>query len=158
MNRISIPNLCLLLVITTTLGNITAFSQPSSYTTGSSISSSRRHDLNLLPRSDRDGINDSSKKQQGKVHVNNVVDDIWTNADNVDKNNNVKKSQKLQIIGTIIGSDNNTNNTSNTNTLEETSIDSTKWILIGGTVLILIAAGALSVTIGNDLGINLELG
>ena len=155
MNRISIPNLCLLLVITTTLGNITAFSQPSSYTTGSSISSSRRHDLNLLPRSDRDGINDSSKKQQGKVHVNNVVDDIWTNADNVDKNNNVKKSQKLQI-GTIIGSDNNTNNTSNT--LEETSIDSTKWILIGGTVLILIAAGALSVTIGNDLGINLELG
>ena len=156
MNRISIPNLCLLLVITTTLGNITAFSQPSSYTTGSSISSSRRHDLNLLPRSDRDGINDSSKKQQGKVHVNNVVDDIWTNADNVDKNNNVKKSQKLQIIGTIIGSDNNTNNTSNS--LEETSIDSTKWILIGGTVLILIAAGALSVTVGNDLGINLELG
>ena len=156
MNRISIPNLCLLLVITTTLGNITAFSQPSSYTTGSSISSSRRHDLNLLPRSDRDGINDSSKKQQGKVHVNNVVDDIWTNADNVDKNNNVKKSQKLQIIGTIIGSDINTNNTSNT--LEETSIDSTKWILIGGTVLILIAAGALSVTVGNDLGINLELG
>ena len=156
MNRISIPNLCLLLVITTTLGNITAFSQPSSYTTGSSISSSRRHDLNLLPRSDRDGINDSSKKQQGKVHVNNVVDDIWTNADNVDKNNNVKKSQKLQIIGTIIGSDNNTNNTSNS--LEGTSIDSTKWILIGGTVLILIAAGALSVTIGNDLVINLELG
>ena len=156
MNRISIPNLCLLLVITTTLGNITAFSQPSSYTTGSSISSSRRHDLNLLPRSDRDGINDSSKKQQGKVHVNNVVDDIWTNADNVDKNNNVKKSQKLQIIGTIIGSDNNTNNTSNS--LEETSIDSTKWILIGGTVLILIAADALSVTVRNALGINLELG
>ena len=156
MKRISIPTLCLLLVITTTLSKITAFSQPSSYTTGSSISSSRRHDLNLLPRSDRDGNNDSSKKQQGKVHVNNVVDDIWTNADNVDKNNNVKKSQKLQIIGTIIGSDNNTNNTSNS--LEETSIDSTKWILIGGTVLILIAAGALSVTIGNDLGINLELG
>lgn len=157
MKRISIPNLCLLLVITTTLSKITAFSQPSSYTTGSSISSSRRHDLNLLPRSDdRDGNNDNSNKKQGKVHVNNVVDDIWTNADNVDKNNNVEKSQKLQIIGTIIGSDNDTNNTSNS--LEETSIDSTKWILIGGTVLILIAAGALSVTIGNDLGINLELG
>ena len=109
--------------------------------------------LNLLPRSDRDGNNNS--KKQGKVNINNVVDDIWTNDDNVDENNNAIKSQKLQIGG-IIGSDNNTNNTSNT--LEDTSIDSTKWILLGGTVLILIAAGALSVTIGNELGINLELG
>ena len=147
------------MVITTTLSNITAFSPPSSYTTGNGISRSR-HDndmfvikLNLLPRSDRDGNNNSNK--QGKVNINNIVDDIWTNDDNVDENNNAKKSQKLQI-GAIIGSDNNTNNTSNT--LEDTSIDSTKWILLGGTVLILIAAGALSVTIGNELGINLELG
>lgn len=160
MERIRIPNLCLLLIITTTLSNITAFSSPSSYITGGSGISSSRHDnngmfiLNLLARSDRDGNNNDSNKQ-GKVNVNNAVDDIWTNVDSVDKNNDAKKSQKLQI-GTIIGSNNNTNNTSNT--LEETSIDSTKWILIGGTVLILIAAGALSVTIGNDLGINLELG
>ena len=42
--------------------------------------------------------------------------------------------------------------------LSEDSSDSTKWILVGGTVLVVVAAGALAVTMGNDLGIELNLG
>jgi len=41
---------------------------------------------------------------------------------------------------------------------DSSSLDSTKWILISGTILILAAAGALAVTMGNDLGLDLELG
>lgn len=43
--------------------------------------------------------------------------------------------------------------------LEDGDSDATtKYILIGGTALVLAAAGALAVTLGNDLGIDLELG
>lgn len=41
---------------------------------------------------------------------------------------------------------------------EEDSSVTTKYILIGGTVMVLAAAAALAVTMGNELGIDLELG
>jgi uncharacterized membrane protein YdjX (TVP38/TMEM64 family) len=41
---------------------------------------------------------------------------------------------------------------------KELEDESTKWVLIGGTVMVVLAAGALAVTMGNDLGLDLELG
>lgn len=46
-----------------------------------------------------------------------------------------------------------------TTTPEDGDSDATtKYVLIGGTALVLAAAGALAATLGNDLGIDLELG
>ena len=77
--------------------------------------------------------------------LDNVVDDIWTNDDDetITKSDQ-QQTNSLQKIDAI-------------NT-DSSSLDSTKWILIGGTILILAAAGALAVTMGNDLGLDLELG
>ncbi len=38
------------------------------------------------------------------------------------------------------------------------SSDATKLVLVGGTLAVLAAAGALAASMGNDLGIDLELG
>jgi len=38
------------------------------------------------------------------------------------------------------------------------SADVTKWILIGGTGMVLVAAAALAVSMGNEMGIDMELG
>ena len=89
------------------------------------------------------------------LSANNIVDDFWSDEssptiDDGDTPARISRQSNddLQTIlneetDLVIGSD---------------SADSTKVILLGGTGLVLVAAGALSVTLGNDLGIDLELG
>ena len=111
--------------------------------------------MNLLPH----------KYKQGKITnsklLDNVVDDIWTDNDETLNNNDqsIKKSEEQQQLNSLQKID---ANTPQIITIKEedndSSLDSTKWILISGTILILVAAGALAVTMGNDLGLDLELG
>ena len=75
----------------------------------------------------------------------NFIDELWS------KQNMPMDGDELQL----------TNGSSNNGDImleEDSSADSTKWILVGGTAMIIAAAGALAVTMGNDLGIDLELG
>ena len=106
--------------------------------------------MNLLPHKDN---NTQQQKGGKKITINNsnnildsVVDDIWTDDDKTKDQQQLNSLQKIdaktpQIINT-----------------DSSSLDSTKWILISGTILILAAAVALAVTMGNDLGLDLELG
>ena len=82
----------------------------------------------------------SDRQQSKKPESNNIVDDLW--------------------ISQFSSSEENENNSIDIRdeSLSEDSSDSTKWILVGGTVLVVVAAGALAVTMGNDLGIELNLG
>jgi len=104
--------------------------------------------MNLLPH----------KYKQGKIKNNsklldNVLDDIWTADDEIDNSQQIDpEQQQLNSLQKI-----DANNPQIINT-DSSSLDSTKWILISGTILILAAAGALAVTMGNDLGLDLELG
>ncbi|KAL9178497.1 hypothetical protein ACHAXT_001835 [Thalassiosira profunda] len=67
---------------------------------------------------------------------NNIVDDVWTSNRSIDATTEGDGPIELQ----------------------DSSVDSTKWILLGGTALVLAAAAALAVTMKNDLGLDLELG
>jgi len=115
---------------------------------------SRRQSLvsmNLLPH----------KYKQGKIKNNsklldNVLDDIWTADDEIDNNQQIDPEQ--QSLNSLQKIDANTPQIITIDEDSDSSLDSTKWILISGTILILVAAGALAVTMGNDLGLDLELG
>ena len=107
--------------------------------------------MNLLPHKDN---NTQQQKGGKKITINNsnnildsVVDDIWTDDD--------KTNSEQQQLNSLQKIDANAPQIINT---DSSSLDSTKWILISGTILILAAAGALAVTMGNDLGLDLELG
>ena len=104
--------------------------------------------MNLLPHKDN---NVQQQKGGKKITINNsnnildsVVDDRWTDDD--------KKNSEQQQLNSLQKIDAGEINT------DSSSLDSTKWILISGTILILAAAVALAVTMGNDLGLDLELG
>eukprot|EP00571_Detonula_confervacea_P013410 CAMPEP_0172304558 /NCGR_PEP_ID=MMETSP1058-20130122/5951_1 /TAXON_ID=83371 /ORGANISM="Detonula confervacea, Strain CCMP 353" /LENGTH=365 /DNA_ID=CAMNT_0013015835 /DNA_START=139 /DNA_END=1236 /DNA_ORIENTATION=+ len=79
--------------------------------------------------------------------TNNVADDLW-----VDDNDTKSIGLGLSLDSLVDAPD------SQITIEEQDSADLTKWILIGGTIMVLGAAGALAVTMGNDLGIDLELG
>jgi len=110
--------------------------------------------MNLLPH----------KYKQGKITnsklLDNVVDDIWTDNDETLNNNDlsIKKSEEQQQLNSLQKIDANTPQITIKDEVDSSLVDSTKWILISGTILILVAAGALAVTMGNDLGLDLELG
>ena len=117
---------------------------------------------------------------------NNVVDDLWTtgssdieiemsdlnlssNNNNNDEDDDVKKGSTHEIVLLTNGSNNQeiissldtTTTTTTNNSLKENDDNSditTKYIFLGGTIVILIVAGVLAVNMGNDLGIDLELG
>jgi len=77
---------------------------------------------------------------------NNVLDDFWT-------------VQSAQDDADAVGGGLQTDHDADSKIIyQQESVDSTKWILVGGTVAVLVAAGALAVTLGDDLGIDLELG
>lgn len=92
---------------------------------------------------------EESNTVNGDVDCNSVVDDLWTEQPSM---LSAIADKDARSLGIGVPS----------NDLQDTddpaSTDSTKGILIGGTVLVLAAAGALSVKMGNDLGLDLELG
>lgn len=74
---------------------------------------------------------------QTRYESKNVVDDIWGKGDKLDLETGLVN---------FIGDDE-----------EEDSVsESSKLILAGGTIAVLVAAGALAVTIRNELGLDLE--
>lgn len=79
---------------------------------------------------------------------NNLVDDLWIYQSRTANENRLSSR-------TLNGANGSTEDSQIT---EQDSSDSTKWILIGGTLTVVAAAGALAVTMGNDLGIDLDLG
>ena len=111
--------------------------------------------MNLLPHK----LYKQRKIKNNSKLLDNVLDDIWTDNDGTLNNNDqsIKDSeQQQQKLNSLQKIDANTPQIITIK--EDSSIDSTKWILISGTILILVAAGALAVTMGNDLGLDLELG
>ena len=105
---------------------------------------------------------------------NSAIDDLWTASSDIDiipdlnlSNNNddddnvegstheimapTNGSNAQQILSSSDTTDNSLKN-------NDDSDPTTKYIFFGGTILILIVAGVLAVNMGNDLGIDLELG
>ncbi|KAL7542483.1 hypothetical protein ACHAXR_013133 [Thalassiosira sp. AJA248-18] len=96
-----------------------------------------------------DLVNTESPTSEVNTSIN-VVDDLWANnqASTInDKDTKSMGDMELSIQELVQGGN-----------IQDDSSDSTKWILIGGTVMVVAAAGALAVTMGNDLGIDLGLG
>lgn len=103
---------------------------------------------------------------------NNVVDDLWTDGDQslptTADNGDTKTSPDIDSKSIIsmmglsldnpLSQDINTEDIQTINEPETSAADSTKWILIGGTLAVLVAAGALAANLGSELGIDLELG
>ena len=86
-----------------------------------------------------------------------LVDDVWVN-----EGERVDQSPSPQLSSSTlstIGSD--TKCTIQEDSSSASSAESeptTKLILIGGTILVIVAAWALAVNMGNELGIDLEFG
>lgn len=114
--------------------------------------------MNLLPHK----LYKQRKIKNNSKLLDNVLDDIWTDNDGTLNNNDqsIKDSeQQQQKLNSLQKIDANTPQiTLKDEDSDSSLVDSTKWILISGTILILAAAGALAVTMGNDLGLDLELG
>ena len=113
--------------------------------------------MNLLPHK----IYKQGKIKNSSKLLDNVVDDIWTDNDEALNSNDqsIDYSSEQQQLNSLQKIDANTPQiTLKDEDSDSSLVDSTKWILISGTILILAAAGALAVTMGNDLGLDLELG
>lgn len=88
-----------------------------------------------------------------------MLDDFWASNSNSSSKlsssssiNNGNDEEGTKII--VSGDDDDDDGLEDSSSTDST----TKWILIGGTLAVLVAAGALAMTMGNDLGIDLELG
>mmetsp|Transcript_24742 Transcript_24742/g.52483 ORF Transcript_24742/g.52483 Transcript_24742/m.52483 type:complete len:378 (+) Transcript_24742:246-1379(+) len=115
----------------------------------------RQHD-NTLPKSSSSSLNvrisppwSSTNSNNTTETSNKVVDDVWTKQSSSAPSPITDKDMQNFDIGLTFQND---------VTEEGVTADSTKLILIGGTAFILAAAAALAVSMGNDLGIDLELG
>ena len=93
------------------------------------------------------------RQQSKKNESNNIVDDLWINQFSSSEENENNSIDIRDVSLSDLGGNEERNQLD-----AEDSSDSTKWILVGGTVLVVVAAGALAVTMGNDLGIELDLG
>ena len=86
-----------------------------------------------------------------------LVDDVWGN-----EGGRVDQSPSPQLSSSTlstIGSDTKSTIQEDSSSASSAESDSTtKLILIGGTILVIVAAWALAVNMGNELGIDLEFG
>ena len=105
--------------------------------------------VKTLP-SDTDADSIITTASDAKNGSYDVVDDLWVNQEPTPSNGLMLQQHQEEIIQIDEGSQ----EIIDTKQKE----DSTKWILAGGTLMVLAAAGALAVSMGNDLGIDLELG
>lgn len=89
-----------------------------------------------------------SSAKSKEYNFSQLVDDIWAN-----EGGGTSTSSSLSS-STI---DNDVNDIQDTFASSE-STETTKWILIGGTAMVLAAAWGLAMTMGDELGIALEFG
>ena len=106
--------------------------------------------VKTLP-SDTDADRIITTASDAKNDSYDVVDDLWANQEPTPSNGIMLQQQHQEEIIQI---DEGSQEIIDTKQKE----DSTRWILAGGTLMVLAAAGALAVSMGNDLGIDLELG
>ena len=88
-----------------------------------------------------------SSAKSKKYNFSQLVDDVWANVGGGGTSSSLSSSSI----------DSDVHGIKDTSASSE-STETTKWILIGGTVLVLAAAWGLAVTMGNELGIDLEFG
>jgi hypothetical protein len=87
-----------------------------------------------------------SSAKSKEYNFSQLVDDIWANEGG-------GTSTSSSLSSSTIDND--------VNDIQDTfaeSTETTKWILIGGTAMVLAAAWGLAMTMGDELGIALEFG
>ncbi|KAL3785334.1 hypothetical protein ACHAW5_006893 [Stephanodiscus triporus] len=134
---------------------VSSLTTTESFATRLAKSSSGSHTVDEKKDDRRDGTPTSASggsKSSGH-DPNDVVDDVWINqmlaffdGDKAAIETDPKSSAKMSKAQDVADG----------RTVDDSS-ESTKSILIGGTAIILIAAGALAVAMGNDMGIDLDL-